>query len=182
MPAAESIRAVLQAGRHRLSLGRTCEAMELVRAHPRRAGRLVECLWDDDPGVAGRAAHAIEELSRTQSALFNPWKEELLGLLCETQQNKQRWCLAVCIPRLPLTEAECRRAASALENYLEDSSSIVKTCALQALADLSQQDPSLRPMVLDLLRLHGRSGTPAMRARCRKLLINMEKTREFASW
>jgi hypothetical protein len=80
-----------------------------------------------------------------------------------------------------LSEAECQRAASILETYLEDPSSIVKTCALQALADLSQQDASLQPMVLDLLRLHGRSGTPAMRARCRKLLKNMEKSEAFVS-
>jgi len=180
MPPAEPIRTVLQAGRHRLSLGRTCEAVELVRAHPRRAGQLVECLWDDDPGVAGRAAHAIEELSQSQPALFLPWKAELLGLLSETTQNKQRWCLALCVPRLSLNETECQRATSTLETYLEDSSSIVKTCALQALADLSHQHPPLRPIVLDLLRLHGRSGTPAMRARCRILLIIMEKFEEFA--
>ncbi len=78
------------------------------------------------------------------------------------------------IPRLELTALECRRVAETLQSWLEDSSSIVKTCALQGLADLTRQDPSLQPMVLDLLRIHSRSGTPAMRARGRMLLHRLE--------
>jgi hypothetical protein len=62
-----------------------------------------------------------------------------------------------------------------LSNYLEDRSSIVKTCALQGLADLAQDDPSTRPKVLEILREAARSGTPAMKARSRKLLIRLER-------
>ena len=51
------------------------------------------------------------------------------------------------IPRLCLTPAERQRAAAALQRYLEDRSSIVKTFALQGLADLSQNDPILRAKV-----------------------------------
>jgi hypothetical protein len=62
-----------------------------------------------------------------------------------------------------------------LESWLNDASSIVKTAALQGLADLTRHDPAALPGVLDLLRIQGRSGTPAMRARSRILLSKLEK-------
>jgi hypothetical protein len=175
MPPATSIRTLLAIGRHRLSLGRIAEVVDLVCAHPRRVEQLMECLWDDDQGVVNRAAQAAEELSRYSPALVQPWKTALLGLLAEATENKLRWSLALIVPRLHLSAAECQRAAAILHTYLEDPSSIVKTFALQGLADLARQDPALGAQVLDLLRLHSRSGTPAMRARCRILLKAIEQ-------
>jgi hypothetical protein len=174
MPTSESIRSMLTAGRNRLSSGRTAEVIDLVRAHPRKAAQLLECLWDEDPGVAMRAADALEKLSRNHPSLLSSWKAPLLGLLAQATENKLRWSLAATIPRLELTIPECRRVARTLQSWLEDASSIVKTCALQGLADLTSQDPSLQPVVLDLLRIHSRSGTPAMRARGRMLLRQLE--------
>ena len=43
------------------------------------------------------------------------------------------------------------------------------------MADLTLQDPDAREDVMELLRISGRSGTPAMRARSRILLKQMEK-------
>ena len=88
-----------------------------------------------------------------------------------------RWNLALVIPRLKLTLPECRRIAEVLQTYLDDPSSIVKTAALHGMADLTRQDPQLLPAVLDLLRVAGRSGTPAMRARSRILLKELESIR-----
>jgi hypothetical protein len=45
---------------------------------------------------------------------------------------------------------------------------------MQSLADLARRDHSMVPEALDLLRIHTRSGTPAMRARGRKLLKILE--------
>ena len=54
--------------------------------------------------------------------------------------------------------------------YLRDSSSIVKTFAMQALVDLTTQAPEFRPAVLRQLQKLTVRGTPAMRARGRKLI------------
>jgi hypothetical protein len=174
MATTESIHSMLTAGRHRLSSGRVCEVVKLVRAHPKKAAPLIECLWDEDPGVAMRAADALEKLTYSDPSLLRSWKAPLLGLLTEATGKKLRWNLALMIPRLELTASECRRAAETLQSWLEDSSSIVKTCALQGLADLTRQHPPLRPEVVDLLRIHSRAGTPAMRARSRILLRQLE--------
>ena len=61
-----------------------------------------------------------------------------------------------------------------MHGYLEDRSSIVKTSALQGLADLARHDASLLPKVMELLRESTRSGTAAMKARSRKLLLQLE--------
>lgn len=179
----ESIHSMLQQGQGRISVGRAEEVAALVLAQPISFSRLMECLWDEDLGVVNRAAHALERVTRDAlpgpMAQLNSWKTSLLGLLPEAAENKLRWHLALIVPRLTLTGAECARAAQALQCWLEDdSSSIVKTMSLQGLADLTRQDPSLLPMVLDLLRMQGRSGTPAMRARCRLLLQKLEKAHE----
>ncbi len=178
----ESIRSMLHEGKERISVGRAEEVAALVLAQPRAFPRLMECLWDEDPGVVNRAAHALERVTRDglpgPRSQLNSWKTSLLGLSLDAGENKLRWHLALIVPRLSLTLPECRRAAAALQAWLEDdSSSIVKTMSLQGLADLTRQDPSLLPAVLDLLRIHGRSGTAAMRARSRLLLKQLEKTR-----
>lgn len=154
----------------RRSIGRVGEVVDLVRVQPERMGELMECLWDADAGVRMRAAGAIEKLSREQAVLVRPYKAALLSLLAEVTQQDVRWHLAAIVPRLPLSVAECRRVAEALETFLEDRSSIVKTCAMQGLFDLIDQDGSMRPGVYELLQALARSGTPAMRARGRILL------------
>src|ERR1700676_5454005 len=163
------LRAELSVGRHALSVGRVPQITEWISRLPRRVSALIELMWDDDPGVSNRAADVLERITRWPSPALRravtEHKEALLGLLAEAEEKKLRWNLAFSVPRITLTIPECRRAAAALPAYLEDSSSIVKTAALHGLADLARQNPESMPAVVDLLRVAGRSGTPAMRAR-----------------
>jgi hypothetical protein len=174
------LRAELAIGRHALDRGRVPEIVRLIAVQPRRAERVIELMWDDDPGVASRAADVLERISHDPSPalgrILDEYKEALLGLLPDARFKKLRWNLAFVIPRLALTLTEARRAAATLYTFLEDRSSIVKTAALQGLADLTRHDPDSMPAVLDLLRIHGRSGTPAMRARSRHLIQRLDPT------
>ena len=178
MPRRLDLRTELAVGRHALDCGRVREVAELIARQPRRAERLIELLWDDDPGVASRAADVLERVSahptRALMRILNEYKEALLGLLPDARFIKLRWNLAFVLPRLELTRAEARRAAGILYTFLEDRSSIVKTAALQGLADLTRHDPESLAAVLDVLRIQGRSGTPAMRARSRRLIQRLD--------
>jgi hypothetical protein len=98
----------------------------------------------------------------------------LLGLLVETEQIELRWHLAQLVPRLELTVRERDRAVANLQRYLEDRSSIVKTCAMQGLADLAREDPNLQDTVKRILEESLRKGTAAMKARARKLLKKLK--------
>jgi HEAT repeat protein len=164
-----SIASLLDGGDRR-SIGRANEVCRLVLKEPRRFRELIECLWNEDPVVRMRAADAAEKVSAQKPRLLDRHKGELLGLLAEAGQIELRWHLATMIPRLHLTAPERQRAASALQLYLEDRSSIVKTFALQGLADLSQNDAGLRDRLKLLLQDAVQSGTPAMKARARNLL------------
>lgn len=172
-----TIHAMLAVGRHRLDVGRAREVAELVLAEPRKTARLIECLWDEDAGVANRAADSLERASYHRPTLAARWTESLIGLMAEAQPNKLRWNLALSVPRLTLTVEEAQRVAAILRTYLEDRSSIVKTAAMHGLAELTRHDPSLLAEVLDMLRILSRSGTPAMRARGRILLKALEPGR-----
>jgi HEAT repeat protein len=179
MPAKVNLRAELAVGRNAFHPGRVCEVVEWIADAPRRVPALIELMWDDDAGVAGRAADVLERITRDATPVVRRavegYKDEIIGLLSDARSAKLRWNLALTIPRLTLTAPECRRVSELLKTWLDDASSIVKTTALHAMADLTRQDPESLPEVLDLLRMAGRSGTPAMRARSRILLKALDR-------
>jgi hypothetical protein len=161
----------LLGGGDRRSIGRSDQVAALVLKDPGMFPELMAGLWSPDALVRMRAADAAEKVTRGNHELLRPHKKELLGLMAETKQQELRWHLAAMIPRLRLNARERRLAVSVLNGYLQDRSSIVKTSALQALADLTDADLSLRATVIELLREATRNGTPAMKARSRKLLL-----------
>jgi HEAT repeat protein len=165
---------LLQGGDRR-TIGRSDQVAAIVSKAPERFPELIAGLWSEDPLVRMRAADAAEKVTRKNPELLLPYKEELLGLMAETTQQELRWHLAAMVPRLALSANERQAAVSALINYLEDKSSIVKTFALQGLAELAQDDPGIRPEVMEILRDATRNGTPAMKARSRKLLLRLER-------
>jgi|SRR5580704_1021145 hypothetical protein len=162
-------------GGDRRTIGRSDRVARIVLKDPGLFPALIAGLHSENPLVRMRAADAAEKVTRNNPALLQPFKKELLGLLAGAKQQELRWHLAVMIPRLALNTAEQKLAASLLNDYLEDRSSIVKTFALQGLADLACGDPNMLPAVTKMLREATRSGTPAMRARSRKLLLQLEQ-------
>lgn len=168
----KNILSLLQGGDRR-TIGRSDQVAATVSKDPGLFRTLIAGLWSDDPLVRMRAADATEKVTRKNREFLRPYKKELLGLMTEAKEQELRWHLAVMVPRLLLNAKERQVATSLLNTYLEDRSSIVKTFALQGLADLAQDDPSIRPRVAKILREATRNGTPAMKARGRKLLIHL---------
>jgi hypothetical protein len=163
-------------GGDRRTIGLSDEVAATVSRNPKLFSELISGLWSENPLLRMRAADAAEKVTRQNRELLQPYKKELLGLLAEAAEQELRWHLAVMIPRLALNTKERQRAAASLDRYLEDRSSIVKTFALQGLADLAGDDSSVRPRVVEALREAARSGTAAMRARSRKLLLRLERS------
>jgi len=164
----------LLTGGDRRSIGRAEQVAAIVSKNPALFPDLIAGLRNEDLLVRMRAADAAEKVSRTTPELLQPHKDELLALMAETQQQELQWHLAAMVPRLSLSAAERQSAASLLNRYLEAPSSIVKTSALQGLADLARGDPAIRDIAIKVLRKAGRNGTPAMKARSRKLLHRLE--------
>lgn len=148
----------------------------MVSETPQIFHELILGLWSKDVLIRIRAADAAEKVTRTNPELLAPYRKTLLGLLAEAEEQELRWHLALMVPRLALNSHERQRAMSLLNGYLQDRSSIVKTFALQGLADLARDDAS-RSAVSEILREASRSGTPAMKARSRKLLRGLSVSR-----
>ncbi|MGB8730298.1 MAG: hypothetical protein WCC99_03560 [Candidatus Sulfotelmatobacter sp.] len=174
MPA-KNILELLKGGDRR-SIGRSEQVGTMVSKNLQLFPKLIVGLWSKDRLVRMRAADAAEKVTRKNPELLAPYRKELLGLLGETKEQELRWHLAVMVPRLALNSKERQRAISLLNSYMQDRSSIVKTFALQGLADLAHADASIRSTVIEILREATRSGTPAMKARSRKLLHELERS------
>ena len=157
-------------GGDRRSTGRSDEVLALVLADPVLFGRLIEGMSNPDPLTRMRAADAAEKVTVRRPELLQPYKEHLLHQVAIIEQQEVRWHVAQMLPRLELSPAERRQALDILLGYLDDESKIVKTFAMQGLADLAWQDPQLRPEVLPVLVELTASGSPAMRSRGRQLL------------
>ncbi|HEV2615566.1 MAG TPA: hypothetical protein VGU63_03030 [Candidatus Acidoferrales bacterium] len=166
--------AALLAGGDRRSIGRSEHVAAMVSKNPALFPDLMAALWSKDPLVRMRAADAAEKITRRNRELLLPYKREILGLMAEAAEQELRWHLAAMVPRLPLDPEERQLVAALLNAYLDDRSSIVKTFALQGLADLARDDTSIRADAVELLREAARIGTPAMKARSRKLLLQLE--------
>src|ERR1700691_1771542 len=170
----KNILALLEGGDRR-SIGRSDQVAAIVSKNQALLPELIKGWWAENSLVRMRAADATEKVARKIPDLLWPYKKELLGLMAEAKESELRWHLAVMVPRLRLNSKQRQLATSLLTSYLEDYSSIVKTFALQGLTDLTMDDPSIRPGVIEILRQATRSGTPAMKARSRKLLHHLER-------
>lgn len=168
---------ILKGGDRRSNRGAD-KAVAIVATDPKLFAELIKGMWHEDRLLRMRAADAAEKITRANDELLRPHKRSLLALLREAEEQELRWHLAVIVPRLPLTRAERQLAFADLERYLEDRSSIVKTFALQGMVDFARQDTGLQGRVLELLRDATRKGTPAMKSRSRKLLLQLEEIRE----
>jgi hypothetical protein len=165
---------MLQGGDRR-SIGNSNRVAALILQQSDRFAELIECLWHADSVVRMRAADAAEKVSAKRPELLAPFTTELLALAEQTSQAELRWHLAQMIPRLRLGVQERERAAAAMTSFLTDRSSIVRTFAVQALAELAGGIPEMEADIIDLLERTCRTGTPAMKARSRKLLAQFRK-------
>jgi hypothetical protein len=160
-------------GGDRRSIGRSNEVVAEVLASPELFGALFAGLSVGDPVIRARAADAVEKISVIHPEYLRPYRAKLVGEYARCEQKEVRWHVAQMLPRLRWNTREQQQVYDILTVYLRDSSSIVKTFAMQALADLTTQAPKLRPAVLRRLLDFTAHGTPAMRARGRKLIANL---------
>ena len=162
-------------GGDRRSIGRSNEIAAEVLAHPAQFRYVFAGLTSDDPVIRMRASDAVEKVSVQRPDLLQPFKMKILAIAGSTDQKEIRWHSAMMIPRLELTKHQRAAAADILFDYLRDRSSIVKTFAMQGLAALASNDPSLLSKILPLLEELTEIGTPAMRARGRKILRHLNR-------
>jgi len=161
-------------GGDRRSIGRSNEVVVEVLADPGLFGVVFEGMLDDDPLIRMRCADAIEKMTVNHPEYLRPYKTKLIRQVAAIDQQEVRWHVAPLLSRVDLTPRERRAVVAILQGYLKDESKIVKTLSMQALADMAEQDASLRAPIIRQLEELTRSGSPAMRSRGRKLLAKLK--------
>jgi len=164
-------------GGDRRSIGRSEEVVKLALARPSLFAVLMSGLSLDDPLIRMRCADAAEKITARKPEWLAPYKNMLIGEIAGIDQQEVRWHAAILFTRLKLTSAERQKVASILKSWLDDKSRIVQTFSLQALADLSKGDPSLRSEVKRLIEERIKTAPPSVRSRAKKLVkeLNHEK-------
>ena len=136
---------------------------------------LFEGILGKDPVIRSRASHAVRQVARARPELVQPCKDLLIQEVSGIRQWEVRHYFCQILPLLELTPDDIAQANRFFRSYLDDRSSIVRTCAMQALADLTELEPALLPEVLPLIEALTQSGTAAMRARGRMLLKRLNR-------
>jgi hypothetical protein len=173
-PVIDPLVAKLQ-GTDRRSIGRSEEVVGDVLADPGEFHLVFDAMLGPDPVVRLRAADAVEKITRRRPDLLQGLESRVLTEVAAIDQQEVRWHVAQLLPRLALTPPQRAQAITILRGFLDDDSRIVRTFAMQAVADLAEHDEEMRSWVLPLLAELTRTGTPAMRSRGRKLLARLEQ-------
>jgi hypothetical protein len=160
-------------GGDRRSIRGVPEVVHQVIANPMLFRVVFDGMTDADSLVRMRCADAVEKITAVRPDYLTPYKKRVLRLAAMAEQQEVRWHLAQLLSRLDLSAPERRRAVQVLTKYLTDSSRIVKTFTMQALADIAIQDPELRAQIMERLKRLTRTGSPAMRSRGRRLLARL---------
>lgn len=157
--------------------GKSEEVVADVLKKPQLFRDVVAGILEAVPGVRMRASDAVEKITRLRPELLRPYKKDFLNIFARIDQKEVRWHLAQILPRLELTKKERQQVFEILVSFLEDDSRIVKTFAMQGLADIAEMDRSYLPRVVRIVEGLMASGIPAIQSRGKKLLPKLTDAR-----
>lgn len=153
------------------STGRALAVAAEVLAHPELFAGLFGGLAHEHPLTRMRMAYALSKVADARPDLLQPYKDSFIDRLADPDNSHLcRACLLQTLRTLELTPGDIDLLKDMLLDFMHSQSSIVKTFSLQALADFAEVYPALRSQVVPLLWDALENGTPAMRARARKLM------------
>lgn len=161
-------------GGDRRSIGKSEEVVALVLSQPTLFDQVFAGMQHADPLIRMRSADVVEKVTQQKPELLAPRKAMLIQHVARSEQQEVRWHVAQMFSRLNLNRSERAMVLQILITYLADKSRIVKTFAMQALADLAERDPALRPNIIKRLEQLTRTGSPAMQSRGKKLLAKLQ--------
>jgi len=134
-------------------------------------------ILEAEPGVRMRASDAVEKITRLRPELLQPYKKDFLNVFARINQKEVRWHLAQILPRFELTKKERQQVFDILVSFLEDDSRIVKTFAMQGLADIAEMDRTYLRRVVKIVERLMASGIPAIQSRGKRLLPRLTAAR-----
>lgn len=131
---------------------------------------LIAALQSEDREAAELTSRRLRKIAEADAPSLTESCRKLLQLAMSAKDLHVRWNLTIVIGKLAFSKTQHAIAVDWLFERLRDESPLTRTCALQALADLSGDDLRLRRRLAPIAQEFAENGTAAMRARARKLL------------
>ena len=157
-----------------ISDGNADRVAEEVLAQPRLFAQLLEGLKSEEEVIRGRAAHALEKVSRPHPEWFIPHFAFLTDLAQDDPVPMVRWHLVMLLTNLAITGENPNRVIDVLLDRLPDESAFVQSWAISGLGILGRQNPDRAAEIIRTLRpLRNVQGT-AVRSRASKALKFLE--------
>jgi HEAT repeat protein len=155
--------------------GRSPEIARVVlKDHPLLA-ELFDCLESTDDVVRGRAADALERISRSQPGWLLEQTPRLLSLAQSDPVPMVRWHLAMIFGNLALFPEWCDSLVRTLVEMLDDASVFVRSWAIVSLCVMARRYPEKGAQITDRVAPLLGDKSIAVRSRAKKalgLLIN----------
>jgi len=168
-----SLLKTLEGSDHR-SIGDVDKVVKKVLAAPNLFSIVFNGMLHENSVVRMRCADAVEKITVIHPEYLRPYKAKLLEQVALIDQKEVRWHVAQLFSRVHWKLDERQRVKDILWTYLADESKIVKTFAMQALADIAMIDPRFREPVIQELERLSNTGSPAMKSRGHKLLVKLK--------
>jgi hypothetical protein len=123
-----------------------------------------------------RAADAIEKITRQHREFLQPHKDQLLSIVTSAVNKELKWHLAQLLPRLDLTKEEHQHVWGLLYYWVKNpnESKITRVSSLQALFEMSKENPLLKEAFEILIQDLEKESIPSLQARIRKLKKAMQ--------
>ena len=131
---------------------------------------LVQTLGATDKAALERAARTLKKIAERDGAVLLRWRKQLIAQAMRASDVRVQWNLTIVLGKLPLKGRDRALVIDLMFERLQDRSGLNRTFALQALVDMSGSDAALRARIMPVLDDFLAHGTPAMRARARRLL------------
>ena len=162
-------------GGDRRSIGQADTVVDVLKKDPSRFQEVLKGINNQDPVIRMRAADVVEKVTRDNHGLLKGYEKEVIDEYSKIEQQEVCWHIALLLPRLSLGKKELEKVVDILRLYLEHDSKIVRVNAMQALADLVIAHGSIKKTAVQLIASTMIDGSPAVKARGKKLLKSMER-------
>ncbi len=137
-------------------------------------------IFHEDKVISARCAEAVEKVARRYPEYIQKKKRIILKNLSKFNQKEVVWHIALMLGYLKPTKKELDKAFNQLNKWLATSDSIiVKVACLQSLSCLATKNKALIKSVRYKIEKQMTTGSPAIKARGRKLLAAFDKLKSI---
>jgi len=140
-----------------------------VETSPTAVRQLITILFGEEVELRKRAADAARRITERDPSPLAPYADELAGLLAELPLDEQRtrWHLGLVVPRIAATHEQRLRAARLMLalSHPEGNGNVVRCSAVEGIALLASQEPSLRELAGEMIDRALQTGSKAERSR-----------------